>query len=132
MTLVAAFLFGIVAGLRTFTAEAVYFGLRGGIAGIVFPIFAVGEYVADALPQTPARTTIGSILLRSASGAFMGWTVARAFGAACGIIGAVLGTFAGYRARMWLIAKMGALPAAVLEDLIAIALAFACVWLLRT
>ena len=127
--LLAALLFGFVAGLRTFTGEAVYFGLRGGVAGIVFPLFALGEYVADALPQIPARTTIGPVLVRCASGAFMGWTVARAGGAAAGVIGAFLGTFGGYRARMWAIAKIGALPAAILEDAVAIALAFACLLL---
>jgi len=129
MMLFAALLFGFVAGLRTFTAEAVYFGLRGGIAGIVFPLFALGEYVADALPQIPARTTIGPVLVRCASGAFMGWTVARVGGAAAGVVGALLGTFGGYRARMWAIVKIGALPAAILEDAIAIALAFACLLL---
>ena len=129
MMLFAALLFGFVAGLRTFTGEAVYFGLRGGVAGIVFPILALGEYVADALPQIPARTTIGPVLVRCASGAFMGWTVARVGGAAAGVIGALLGTFGGYRARMWAIAKIGALPAAILEDAIAIALGFACLLL---
>jgi uncharacterized membrane protein len=132
MTLTAAFLFGIVAGLRTFTGEAVFFGLRGGIAGIVFPIFAVGEYVADALPQIPARTTIGPVLIRCASGAFMGWTVARVGGVVLGVVGALIGTFGGYRGRMWLIEKTGALAAALVEDFIAIALAFACVLLVRS
>lgn len=131
MTLLASFIFGMVAGLRVFTGEAVLFGLRGGMAGIVFPVFAAGEYVADALPQIPARTTIGPMLIRCASGAFMGWTAARAAGAALGLIGALAGTFGGYRMRMWLITKAGAFPAALIEDGIAIALAFAGVWLLR-
>jgi len=99
MMLFAALLFGFVAGLRTFTGEAVYFGLRGGIAGIVFPLFALGEYVADALPQIPARTTIGPVLVRCASGAFMGWTVARVGGAAAGVVGALLLALAGWGIR---------------------------------
>lgn len=131
MNILAAFVFGIVAGLRTFTGEAVYFGLRGGTAGIVFSIFAIGEYVADALPQIPARTTIGPMLIRCASGAFMGWTIARGFGAIVGVIGALGGTFGGYRARMWAIQRMGALPAALLEDVLAIALAFGALALIR-
>ena len=130
MTLLAAFLFGIVAGLRTFTGEAVLFGLRGGVAGIVFPILAIGEYVADAFPQMPPRTSIGPLLFRCASGAFMGWTVARIPGIIMGVAGALIGTFGGYRARMRLIAKTGAIPAALIEDVIAIALAFVSVLLL--
>jgi len=126
--LIAAFLFGIVAGLRTFTGEGVYFALRGGVAGIVFALCALGEYAADALPQIPARTTIGPLLIRCASGAFMGWTVARIPGTAVGILGALIGTFGGYRGRMWLIAKMGALPAALFEDVVAIALAVAALF----
>jgi uncharacterized membrane protein len=48
-----AFGLGIVAGLRTFTPLAAVFLMRGGIWGIVFSIAAVGEYVVDALPNTP-------------------------------------------------------------------------------
>jgi uncharacterized membrane protein len=129
VSLVAAFLFGVVAGLRAFTGEGVYFAPRGGIAGIAFPILALAEYVGDALPQTPPRTTIGPLLVRCASGAFMGWTAARVFGAIVGVAGALIGTFGGYRARMWLIANTAALPAAILEDVVAIGLAVAALFL---
>ena len=122
--LLSALIFGVVAGLRTFTGEAVYFGIRGGIAGIVFPILAIGEYIADALPQIPPRTQIGPLLLRCASGAFMGWTVARVPGIVLGVAGALAGTFGGYRLRMMMIARIGAIAAAIAEDLLAIALAF--------
>lgn len=132
MSIIVAFLFGIVAGLRTFTGEAVFFGLRGGIAGIAFPLLALLEFVTDALPQTPARTAAGSVIVRCVSGAFMGWVVARVPGAIVGILGALVGTFGGYRARLRLIAKTGAIPAAIIEDVIAIALAFGCVALLAT
>ena len=125
MTYLAALIFGIVAGLRTFTGEAVYFGLRGGIAGIAFPILAVGEYVVDALPGVPPRTAIfPSIIVRLLSGAFMGFVVARVPGLVLGILGALAGTFGGYRLRIAAIARIGALPAAITEDLIAIAVAF--------
>jgi uncharacterized membrane protein len=123
----AALLFGIVAGLRTFTGEAVYFGLRGGVAGIVFPVLAIVEYAGDALPNVPARTTIFPLLARIVSGAFMGFLAARIPGAILGIAGAVAGAFGGYRLRMAAIAKIGPLPAAVGEDAVAIALAFAAV-----
>ncbi len=132
MSIIVAFLFGIVAGLRTFTGEAVFFGLRGGVAGIGFPILALIEFAMDALPQTPARTATGSVIVRCVSGAFMGWVVARVPGAIVGVLGALIGTFGGYRGRMWLILKAGAIPAAIIEDIIAIALAFGCVALLAT
>ena len=125
MHLLAALLFGLVAGLRTFTGEGLYFGLRGGAMGIVFPILALGEYAVDLLPRTPARTQIGPMLARCASGAFMGWTLARVPGIFIGIIGALLATFGGYRMRIAWIDRIGAVPAAILEDVLAIALAFA-------
>jgi uncharacterized membrane protein len=131
MSLAAALLFGIVAGLRVLTAEAVFFGLRAqGAARIVFPVCALGEYVVDLLPMTPARTHVGSVLLRTASGAFMGHIAAGIPGAALGIIGALAGTYGGYRARMAGIAKIGTVPAAVIEDILAIGLAFAAVALM--
>lgn len=125
MSLLAAFLFGIVAGLRTFTGEAVFFGVRGhGWPRIVFPLLAVGEYIADALPRIPARTQIGPLLVRLASGVFMGHVAGRVPGAIAGGIGALIGTFGGYRVRMGAIARIGAISAAVIEDIVAIAIAF--------
>jgi uncharacterized membrane protein len=131
MSLPAAFLFGIVAGLRLFTAEAVFFGLRGhGWPRIIFPIVALGEYIADATPWIPARTQIPSMILRILSGAFMGYLAARQAGAIAGGIGALIGTFGGYSLRIGAIARIGAIPAAVIEDLVAIGLAFAAITLL--
>ena len=127
MSIVAALLFGIVAGLRTVTGEAVYFGMRGGVWGIVFVVAAIGEYIVDLLPQTPARTQIGPLVLRSISGGFMGWLAAGTPGAAAGVIGAAGATFGGYTLRLRLIALLGAIPAGLLEDVLAVALAFAAV-----
>jgi uncharacterized membrane protein len=132
MNVAAALVFGLVAGLRTVTAEAVYFGLRGGVLGVIFPIAAIGEYIADVYPKTPPRTTPGPVFIRCASGAFMGWTVARVPGVIAGIFGALIGTFGGYRLRLWLIARVGAIPAAIVEDVLAIALAFAALAAVRT
>jgi uncharacterized membrane protein len=130
MSVLAGLLFGIVAGLRTFTGEAVYFGLRGGVAGTAFPVLAVAEYVADSLPSVPPRTEILPAAARMVSAAFMGWIAARIPGAILAVAGALIGTFGGYRARMAAIVKLGALPAAIVEDVVAIALAFAGVALL--
>lgn len=132
MSLLAALLFGIVAGLRVFTAEAVYFGLRGGGAlRIVFPILALGEYVADTTSWIPPRTMLPSLTLRLISGAFMGWIAARTPGIVLGVAGALIGTFGGYRFRMRAITAIGGIPAAIGEDALAIGIAFAAVALLR-
>jgi uncharacterized membrane protein len=125
-----AFAMGIVAGLRTFTAPAAFFLTRGGVAGYILAVLALGEYVADALPKTPARTGLPSIILRPLSGAITGWFIGSIggsttaiIGAVAGIAGALVGTYGGYAGRMAAIAKFGAIPAAILEDVIAIALA---------
>jgi uncharacterized membrane protein len=132
MNVLAALVFGFAAGLRTVTPEAVYFGLHGGGAWrIVFPIAAIGEYIADTLPQAPARTTIGPLLARCASGAVMGWIAARFPGAVAGVLGALIGAFGGLRMRLALMEAIGAIPAALLEDAIAIGLAFAGMAALR-
>lgn len=126
MNVLAALVFGFAAGLRTFTAEAVYFGLHGtGVLRILMPVAAVGEYIVDMLPQVPARTTIGPTLVRCASGAAMGWLAAHFPGAVAGVLGALIGTFGGLRMRMALINATGAIPAALIEDAIAIGLALA-------
>jgi uncharacterized membrane protein len=131
MSLFAALLFGIVAGLRVLTAEAVFFGLRAtGVARVVFPVCAAGEYVVDVLPLTPARTRAGSLVLRLASGAFMGHVAAGLPGLALGIIGALAGTYGGYLVRTAGIAKIGNVPSGIIEDIVAIGLAFAAVTLL--
>jgi uncharacterized membrane protein len=44
-------------------------------------------------------------------------------GAIAGIIGAVIGTYAGHAARLAAIARIGGYPAAIAEDLVAIGLA---------
>ena len=127
MNLLAALLFGIVAGLRVFTAEAVYFGLRGGALRIVFPILALSEYFVDTTSWVPARTALPSLTVRLISGAYMGWIAARIPGVILGIAGAVIGTFGGYRLRMRAISAIGGIPAAIIEDAFAIGIAFAAV-----
>ncbi|HET7815780.1 MAG TPA: hypothetical protein VFL13_15570 [Candidatus Baltobacteraceae bacterium] len=125
MNVLAALAFGLAAGLRTVTPEAVYFGLHGGGAWrIVFPLAAIGEYVGDLLPNVPARTEIGPLLARCASGAVMGWIAARFPGAVAGVLCALAGAFGGLRMRTSLMRSIGAIPAALLEDALAIGLAF--------
>jgi len=123
LALVVALLFGIVAGLRTMTAPAIYFLARGPlVAGIVLAVLAVVEFVGDKLPTTPARIRAMQLGLRLLSGGAVGWFVGSAAGALAGIIGAAIGTYGGYYARMAAAQRVGALPAALTEDAIAIGL----------
>lgn len=129
LALILALGLGFVSGLRAFTAPAAVMLSRGGVAGIVLAVFAIGEYVVDALPMTPSRTALPSIVVRPLSGAFVGWTICAMHGgsvvagAILGIIGALAGTYAGHAARVAAIARIGAIPAALTEDVVAIALA---------
>jgi uncharacterized membrane protein len=120
---------GFVSGLRTFTSVAAVLLVREGIWGIVLAVAAVGEYVMDVLPNTPPRTQAVGLSARVVSGAFVGWMIATmhdgsgVFGAISGIVGAVIGTYAGHAARLAAIARIGGYPAAIVEDLVAIGLA---------
>jgi uncharacterized membrane protein len=123
MALLLALVIGFVSGLRTFTSLAAIFLVRGGVWGYVFGVCAIGEYVVDALPSTPSRTRIPSVIVRCISGGVAGWLIASTFGAIAGVIGALAGTYGGHTARTAAIARIGALPAAIFEDIVAIVLA---------
>jgi len=120
---------GFVSGLRTMTSLAALALTRGGVWAIVLAIAALGEYVADLLPGIPSRTALPSIVVRPLSGAIAGWLIcawhggAPVAGALAGIAGALAGTYGGHAARLWAIARIGAIPAGLAEDAVAIALA---------
>jgi uncharacterized membrane protein len=124
-----AFGLGVVAGLRTFTPVAAVLLVRGGLWAIVFSVAALAEFVLDVLPKTPSRTGAMGVSARVISGAFSGWVIATmqgasgVFGAIAGIVGALLGTYGGHAARLAAIARIGAYPAAIAEDLVAVGLA---------
>jgi uncharacterized membrane protein len=143
--LVLAFLIGVVAGLRSFTAPAVvawaahlgWMNLRGTplafmgstAAVAIFTILARVELVADQLPFTPARTKPPGLIARLVFGAVAGASVAAAatqslaIGGILGAIGGAAGAFGGYQARTRLVRalKVRDLVIALLEDAIAIA-----------
>ena len=133
LTLVVALALGIVAGLRTLMAPAIFFLVRGPLqAGIVFAVLEVGELIGDKLPMTPARTRPLPLVGRVLMGAIVGWFVGNPGGmeipcVALGVAGALVGTFGGYALRARAIAKLGPLPAAFLEDAVAIALGIVAV-----
>ena len=96
---------------------------------------AIAELVTDQLPQTPSRKTPGQFGARIVSGALAGAVLGLATGAwiaglILGAIGAVLGTLGGFETRRWLARAFARdLPAALIEDVVALIVAFAVVYL---
>lgn len=147
--LVLAFLIGLVTGLRSLTpiaatSWAAHLGrlkLTRGLAWVgataavaIFTILAVAELVADKLPNTPSRTAPPGLIARIVMGALTGACLACAggqrpiLGAAVGVVGALVGTYGGYRARTRLVKALGTpdFVVALLEDLVTIG---ASIWL---
>ncbi|HTU82653.1 MAG TPA: hypothetical protein VMF61_11020 [Candidatus Acidoferrales bacterium] len=126
--LLAAFLLGLVAGLRTFTAPALLWLVRhGGVWSIVLAIAVLLEYAADLHPKAPPRTRAAGSIARMLSGAFCGWQLAIAGnapvidGAVLGALGAIAGAYAGLTLRTRAAAAIGNVPAGIIEDVVAIA-----------
>jgi len=148
MLLLCALLLGVVAGLRSMLAPAIvsWFARSGVLAvantplafmgyqftPIILTVFAVGELIVDKLPTTPSRKAPTGFIARIVTGALSGATVGAsghslAAGLILGVIGAVAGTFGGAAARAKLAAIFGRdLPAALLEDVVGIAIAVLC------
>jgi len=143
--LVLAFLIGVVSGLRALTAPAaVSWAARLGLLKLegtplafmgyvatpyIFSLLAIGELINDKLPKTPSRKVppqfIARVLMGALSGAALGaGSGALVLGLVCGAIGAVAGTLGGASARGALSRAFGNdLPAALIEDMVAILLA---------
>jgi uncharacterized membrane protein len=89
----------------------------------------VGELLADKLPFTPNRTDRRGVVVRLVVGAFTGGLVASSqkqsivLGSVLGALGAVVGTYGGFHARVGLRSalKLPDLPVALAEDAIATA-----------
>lgn len=143
MGFLLVFLLGLCTGLRTMTPVAVlcWFAYRNAlhlvgwrsftaniVAVVVFTLMALGEYVGDKLPNTPARTAPIGLLGRSAFGAFAGLLLAQPLllspvaAVALGIVGALIGTYAGWFLRTKLVTalKTPDWPVAVAEDCLTI------------
>ena len=148
MTLLFAFLIGLLAGLRSLTAPAavswaVYLGwlrlerplaLIGSLpAVVILTLLALGELVADKLPRTPNRTSPVGLTARVLTGGLTGACVAAGggqsalLGALLGVLGGVVGCFAGYQARTRLVQTLGTrdIYVALAEDFVAVA---GCLW----
>ncbi|PNG26419.1 DUF4126 family protein [Methylocella silvestris] len=140
-----AFLIGVVAGLRSFlplaatslAAHAGLLSLQGGplaflgnaVIAYILAGLALAELVADKLPQIPSRKTPGPFVFRIVSGAVCGAAIGAEGGALiggliAGALGAAAGTLGGAEARARLARAFGRdLPAALLEDAVAILIA---------
>jgi uncharacterized membrane protein len=144
MLLFIAFALGFTAGLRSMTplallawtahdrlpgvAQSAVAFMASVPAKWVLGVFALVELCTDKLPFTPSRLATGPLAARVLSGALCGVVVQASAGAPLltgaivGVAGAVVGSFAGYRARHALVAQAGYsdLLIAVLEDIVTI------------
>jgi uncharacterized membrane protein len=138
---------GVVAGLRSLLAPAAvawaahlgWLHLQGtslgfmgsNVALVIFSLLALGELIGDKLPKTPKRTAVAPLLARIVTGGLCGASLvvsanqSLGLGAVPGVIGAVIGAFAGYEIRKRLVTqlKVADFFIALPEDLIAISLA---------
>ena len=141
------FLIGVIAGLRAMTAPAVvsWAGRLGwlhlektplGFLGFsatpyILTVLAIGELIADKLPNAQSRKAplgfCGRIMTGGLSGAAIGMANQSLLaGIVLGVLGAIVGTLAGYQVRVQSVKAIGGkdLPIALLEDLIAVGGAF--------
>ena len=144
--IISAFVIGVACGLRaivglaalSWAANLKHLPLQGTwlsflakrITVLILSFMALGELVTDKLPKTPSRLVppqFGARLLMGAtSGAAVGLSRGNAIvGLIAGIAGSVAGTYGGSKARAFAARLFGRdLPAALLEDVLAVALAF--------
>ena len=135
---------GFATGLRTMTPIAVLcwfaylhhlpvrqtwaFWCAHLVTAIVFSVLAVGEWIGDKLPNTPNRIALFPYMARICFGGLVGAVAATGLhgsaveGVLLGVVGALAGTFIGFRLRTGLVAHIGLpdLPLALAEDLIAV------------
>ena len=150
---ISALVLGVVCGLRSMVGLAAaswaanlqqiplegtwlsFLGFR--FTPYITSLMAIGEVINDKLPKTPSRLVPSQFGGRVAMGALSGSAIGLSqghliFGALSGIIGSVVGTLAGARARAFAAKLFGRdLPAALLEDFLAVALAVVAIVILR-
>ena len=147
MLIIAAFLLGVAAGMRSMTPMAVVTWaaqlrwpqlqqtslafLTAPLTAYIFTACAAIELVLDKLPFTPSRLAAGSLAARTIFGGLAAAALCAAgqqsivVGAVVGAVGGISGSFAGYHVRHYLTAslKAPALPIALAEDVLAIGIA---------
>jgi uncharacterized membrane protein len=145
--LISAFVLGFACGLRvmvglaaiSWAASTQHLPLQGTwlsflgsrITSYICTALAIGEIINDKLPKTPSRLVPPQFGARVVMGALTGTAIGLAHGSLlmgilAGIVGSVIGTLAGAKGRAYVQKLFGGrdLPAALLEDVLAIALAF--------
>lgn len=145
MQFLLTFLLGGVDGLRSMTAPALvcwaarfgwldFAGTKLAFVGhrptlVVITALAVGELIADKLPNTPARTAAVGLIARIVMGGACGLALATSAGTSLpfsvllGSMGGLAGAYGGYHSRRFVVSNFH-LPdfaVAVVEDAIAIA-----------
>lgn len=145
--LIVAFIIGIVCGMRAMVGLAAVSWAASGqalplqgtwlsflgsrITSCITSLLAVGEIINDKLPKTASRLVPPQFGARVVMGALTGTAIGLArgsvlIGAVAGSVGSVVGTLAGAKGRGLLARAFGRdLPAALVEDALAIVLAFA-------
>jgi uncharacterized membrane protein len=104
--------------------------LGNRITSYITSVLAIGEIINDKMPKTPSRLVPPQFGARVVIGALAGTAIGLShgilvFGVLAGILGSVVGTFAGAKGRG--LAAEGVRPRFTcrpLEDVLAIALAF--------
>jgi len=148
--LILALLLGLSGGCRTFTPlatvavaallELLHLGdtplawLASPWAAVPLLLLALAELLGDKHPRTPSRRRPGAVIARIASGGFSGGALAAAaalslpIGVMLGAAGALIGTYGGFFCRGRLAEAFGRdMPAALVEDWFAVALAISAV-----
>jgi uncharacterized membrane protein len=144
LVILLAFGVGVVAGMRSMTAPAVVawaahlgwlhlagsplFFMASRFSLIIFTLAALGEFIGDLLPAAPARTTPFPLAVRFVvgflAGACVGFSggISLWIGGAAGAIGALVGAFGGYHARVGLVRALRVKDSAIAipEDLFAV------------
>jgi len=150
---ISALVLGVVCGLRSMVGLAAaswaanrqqiplegtwlsFLGFR--FTPYITSLLAIGEVINDKLPKTPSRLVPPQFGGRVAMGALTGSAIGLSqghliIGALSGIIGSVVGTLAGAKARAFVAKLFGRdFPAALLEDILAVALAVVAIVTLR-
>jgi uncharacterized membrane protein len=138
--LLAIPLLGLVTGLRSMTPMAVlcWFAYLGNLpvegtwaswtakltTVIIFTVLAIAEFIADKLPKTPNRTSPGPLAVRLVVGGLVGAIAAAGLdgsgveGVILGVLGALIGTFAGFLIRREIVVRLVAKDwhVALIED----------------
>jgi uncharacterized membrane protein len=150
MSILAALVIGVIAGLRAMSAPAaVSWGAYLGWIDLsqtplafmgyswtpwIFTVLALAELINDKLPNTPSRKVPPQFAARVIMGALAGASLGAAggmliVGLVAGVAGAVIGTYGGAAVRGRLGAMFGRdLPAALTEDAVAVIGALLIVW----